>query len=453
MKTRTALVYLAVFVVLGAYFYYFEVVRHKSRTEQEEAALHLFRIDKDTITTVLLDKGQPKPISIKRNSHWHIVGPINSPADELAVESLLTSLTSLKMEREVKNNAEDLQPYGLEKPQLKVSFSANSSRHHLRIGAKTVVGNQYYASVDQENRVVLIGASQQQSLNKSLFDLRRKELFTFEKDEVKTIAVESAEVEMTLKKLDGERWQSQTKPDARIKSSKVDTLLGRLVWLQAKRFLDNPVDPVTQLGLAPARIRISLSNKERTETLLLGDSTKDQSVYAKGDGLTGIALVEDKLLEQLPTSLTDLEDRTLFLFNLDDVENLELQLDNRTYRLERHEEKWIWTDEQSRNDPENWRVNSLLWKLQELEYLPGDAPEVRIPPEDPQLKLQLLSGDEKLGTFLLAEVPDEKGARETMWFGKGSEPTQPYWLSSESLSAVYEDVEKLLTSEAQESKG
>ena len=452
MKTKTALIYLAVVAALGVYFYYFEVIRPTSRTEQKETALRLFRIDKDTITSLQLDRGDPKPVSIRKNGQWHIVEPINSPVDEFAVGELLTSLSSLKMERELKKSAEDLQPYGLEKPQLHLSFSASNSRHHLRIGAKAPAGNHYYASSDQQNRVVLIGASQQQSLNKSLFDLRRKEFFTLEKGEVNTVAIERAEDELIIKKVQNDRWRSEAQPEVKIKTSKVDTLLNRLLWLRATGFLDKEGDTISPLGLAPAKIRVSLSSKRQTQTLLLGDSTKDHSVYAKGDGLAGIALVKDELLEQLPAGLTDLEDRTLLLFDVDQVEGIVLQLDGETYGLERHEKKWNWAGEESRDVPDNWRINSLLWKLRELEYLPGDSPDGGTVPEDPLLKVELLSEDGKLGTFLLKEVEGKKAARETLWFVKGSESPQPYWLSSESFHEVYESAKKLLTPESSAAK-
>jgi hypothetical protein len=453
MKTKTALIYLAVVAALGVYFYYFEVVRHTNRLEQQETALRLFRIAQEDITSLQLDTGDSTPVSMRTTGQWYIVEPIHSPVDEFAVEGLLASLTSLKMEREVKKSTEDLHPYGLEKPQLHLSFAANNSRHHLRIGAKAPVGNHYYASADQQNRVVLITASQQQSLNKSLFDLRRKEFFDVDKGEVNTVAIERADDELIIKKGDNQRWQSEAKPEVKIKTSKVDTLLNRLLWLRATRFLDKEVDTISQLGLAPAKIRVSLSTKQHTQSLLLGDSTKDHSVYAKGDGLAGIALVKDELLEQLPVGLTDLEDRTLVLLDVDQVQGIALQLDGHTYELARHEEKWNWVDEPNRDVPDNWRINSLLWKLRELEYLPGYSPDGGTVPEDLLLKVQLLSEDGKLATFLLKGAEGKKAARETLWFAKGSESPQPYWLSSASLREVYDRAKKLLTPEFSKTGG
>ncbi len=448
MKTRTALTYLAVLLILAGYFYYFEVVRRKARTEQKEAALHLFQVERAMITSLQLDKEDSQPISLKKNAQWQIVEPISSRADEFAVSSLLTSLESLKMEREVETAAQDLQRYGLDRPKVYLSFLADGAQHYLRIGAKTVVGNQYYASGDQENRVVLIGATQQQALDKSLFDLRSKEFFTVKSAAVDGIEIERAEEKLALTKGAKERWQAEAAPEVKIKSSKVDSLLSRLLWLRAKRFLEKEAGSVAELGLAPAKIRVSLSTKEKTETLLLGHSIKDEGIYAKGNTLPGVALVDEKLLEELPGSLGDLEDRTLLTFNLDQIRAVSLELNGESARLERHEEKWKWLDHENRNDPENWRVNSLVWKLQELEYLPGDSPQRQSPPEDKQLKLVLLSEDAKLGTFFLNAVPLEKTERGILWFFKNGGTAQPYWVSAESLRDLHENAKKLLNPES-----
>ena len=139
MKTRTALIYLSILVVLAGYFYYFEVVRRKARTEEKEASLRLFQVEKSKITSLQLNRGKGKPITLEKEGQWQVIEPIDSPADEFAVNSLLTILESLKMEREVETEARDLETYGLNKPRLKLSFLADGIRHTLRIGNKAVV--------------------------------------------------------------------------------------------------------------------------------------------------------------------------------------------------------------------------------------------------------------------------------------------------------------------------
>jgi hypothetical protein len=448
MKTRTALIYFSVLVVLAGYFYYFEVVRRKARTEEKEAALHLFQVEKGQITVLQLVSDEDKPITLNKEGRWQIIEPIDSPADEFAVGSLLTSLESLKMERQVEAEAQDLQPYGLDKPRLHLSFLADGTRHHFRVGSKAIVANQYYASGDQRNRVILIAASQEKKINKNLFDLRSKEFFSLKNDKIDRIEIERPEGKIFLTKVKKDTWQASASPEVGIKNSKVEGLVSRLIWLRAKKFLDNEESDFPHLGFDPARVKITLASKEKSETLLLGNSKKQEGIYAKGGELPGVALVDEKLLEQLPLGLSDLEDRTLLAFDLDQIKALGLKLNDDGGLLERREEKWKWADGDSRQDPENWQVNSLLWKIQELEYLPGSFPKVDPVTGERQLGLVLYSEkDQQLGTFFLATVPSESTEKGVLWFFKDDNPVHPYWMSGETLRELAEKTRKLLEPE------
>ncbi len=449
MKTRTALVYLAVFLVLAGYFYYFEVVRREARHRQEEAARQLFQVKKDQITVLKLDKTDAEPIVLRKNGHWRIVEPLSTRADASTVAGLLTALQSIKLEREVNAAAEELKPYGLDDPRLHLSFLAAGTWHNLRLGSKAVVGDAFYASGDKENRVVFIPGSSQRLLEKSLFDLRSKDLFTLKSEEIDRIEIERTDGKLALARAEKKRWQASPAPDFKIKASKVESLLNRLVWLRASRFLDHNQDDAAELGLDPARIQIHLSAKEKTQSLLLGNTKKDEGIYAKSAELPGVAMVDENLLKELPSKLRDLEDRTLFAFDLDQIRALALEVDGETERLERDGEKWKWVGESDRQDPENWLVNSLLWKIQDLEYLPELPPQMQSPPEKKQSKLVLFSeNDNELGTFVLPEVPSENTERGIVWFFKGGETPRPHFITAASLQDLHKSVKQLLTHES-----
>jgi len=450
MKTRTALIYLAVFLVLAGYFYYFEVVRRQARLKEDETARQLFQVEKDQITALKLDKAEAKLISLQKEDRWLIVEPLNTRADESAVAGLLSSLQAISLEREVKTVAEDLEPYGLDKPKLHLSFMAAGTWHNLRVGAKAVVGDNFYASGDQKDRVVLISGTQERLLDKSLFDLRTKDLFTLKSDEIDRIEIERSDGRLALVRIDKVHWQAPTAPDFKIKASKVDNLLNRLLWLRATGFLDQGEDSVAGLGLDPARFRISLSANEKTEALLLGDSEKDESIHVKSTELPGVAMVDANLVKELPGNLGDLEDRTFLPFEVDQIRGLALQTDGETARLARQGEKWKWVGDSDQQSPENWLVNALLWKIQDLEYLPEFPSQEQPPPEKKQLNLVLFSEDEnEIGAFVLAEVPSEKAERGTLWFGKGGGTMRSYLTSGASLRDLHESAKKLLHHEAQ----
>jgi hypothetical protein len=319
----------------------------------------------------------------------------------------------------------------------------------LRIGAKAVVGNQYYASSDPENRVVLIAGEKRQSLDKSLSDLRSKEFFTANSDEIQRIELDRGMNVLVLTRAENKLWRAPAAVEVKIKTSKVERFLDRLLRLRATQFLDNEEDNFALLGLDPAKIRLEIATPKKTETLLLGNTKEDESVYAKGGELPGVAMVQKSLLDELPQTLSDLEDRTLLVFDLDQVRALALVLAGEAARLERNEETWNWLGDENRKAPENWRINSLLWNVQELEYLPGDFPQVKSSAANTVLELVLYSEhDDKLGTFSLFETPSAKTERGVIWFSPGSEEPRSCWLSGESLRELHEGVKQLLSPEA-----
>ena len=445
MKTRPALIYLAVLLLLAGYFYFFEVVRKEARVKEEEAARRLFQVDKTEITALKIEKLSAETISLKKNGHWLILEPLSTRADEFAVEGLLASLQSLEMDRQVDEAARDLQPYGLDKPALRYSFLVGDRWHHLRIGGRAVIGDKFYASGDQEDRVILIADSQQRSLDKTLFDLRDKELFSLKSEEVERIEVERPNKKLLLTREGQGWWQAPAAPNVKIKKSKVERVLDRLVWLRANRFLENEELNPAQLGLSPARVRVILSTPDDKETLLLGKTEKEEGTYAKAEKDPAIAMVSEGLIEELPDDLSDLEDRSFLTFKLDQVESIALNLEGKTAQLDRYNEEWKWAGENDRKNPETWLANSLLWKVQELEYEPGAPPQRHSPPEKTQLNIVLLAEDKQpLGTFRLGEVPPEGTKRGVLWFFKGSETAEPHWVSGGSLRGLHESVKKLV---------
>ena len=172
-------------------------------------------------------------------------------------------------------------------------------------------------------------------------------------------------------------------------------------------------------------------------------------MYAQGGELPGVALVDEKLLEQLPAHLSNLEDRTLLTFDLEQVKAIDLKLNDHSGRLERQEEKWKWAAGDSRKQPENWQVNSLLWKIQELEYLPGSIPKVGEPTGEKQVEVVLYSKkDENIATFFLEGVPSKNTEKGLLWFYKDDDVPHSYWMKGETLRELADKTKKLLQPES-----
>jgi hypothetical protein len=446
MRTRTVLIYLAILALLAGYFAYFEGVRRKARLAEEERAHLVFQVDEGKITALKVMSKGGKPIALAKNDgHWRLTEPIQSGADDFALRGFVAALVGLKAERRVESAVQDLSPYGLHEPSLHLTFEAAGTWHNLRIGAKAPVGDAFYASGDEETRVVLVSAAQERALRKSLFDLRDKDPFSLKSDDIDRIEIVRPKQTLLLTRTDGRDWQSPDKPTAKIKVSKVEALLNRLIWLRASRFVEEAGTGGARFGLNPPRVRLLLSTKNQSQALALGASESGHGVYAKSDRLPGICVVDDDVLSKLPGGLDDLLDRTLFAFNIDQVAKVALVLDGKAVQMERRGETWSWVEGGGKKSPEAWQIESLLRKVQELEYLEGVPPARREPTDTTRLRLVFTSrGGERLGSLAAAEVPAVGEKQGVVWFAKGTEALKPYLVAADALRGLEQSMKQLL---------
>jgi len=449
MRTRTVLIYLAILAVLAGYFAYFEGVRRKARLAEEERAHLVFQVEEGKITDLKVSPAGSKPMALTKDGHWRLTGPMEGPADDFALRGLVAALVGLKAERQVESAAQDLRPYGLDQPTLHLAFAAAGAWHNLRIGAKTPVGDYFYASGDEEARVILISASHERALHQSLFDLRGKEPFTLKSDEVERIEIVRPTDALVLTRSEGNGWQSPTEQAVRIKAAKVEALVNRLIWLRASRFVEQADTPGTGLGLNPPSARLILSAKDRRETLALGASESSRGVYAKSDRLPGIFVVDEDILKKLPAGLGDLEDRTLFVFDTEQVANVGLMLDGNAVRLERQGKTWAWAEGRGGKPPEAWQVDSLLRKIKDLEYLEGVPPKGQDPADTAHLRLVFTSrGGERLGAIVASEVSSAEAKRGVVWFATDAEELKPYLVTPDALRGLEQSVKQVLKPES-----
>jgi len=445
MRTRTVLIYLAIVALLAGYLYYFEGMREKARLSEEERGRLLFQVEASEISALKLSPAGGKPMALIRDGQWRLTEPIQSPADAFVLRGFLAALAGLKRERPVEDATDDLRPYGLDRPTLLLAFEAVGRWHNLRIGAKTPVGDHFYASGDQENRVVLIATPQESALNKSLSDLRAKEPFTLRTDEIDRIEISRREGTLVLARSEGKRWQAATDPALKIKTAKVESLLNRLISLRARRFVEGAEEARARLGFNPSRLRLTLFAKERRETLLVGAPGSKRNIYAASDQLPGILVVDEDTLEKVPAGLGDLEDRTLLSFETDQVGELRLKLGERVVQLERHGDTWARSEGETGKAPEGWQVDALLRRVQALEYVEPAPRKGETPDERAPMHLLLASrGGEPIATLWVSEISAKEAGQGVLWVARPSEAPRPFHVAADALRGLEQGIKQVL---------
>lgn len=452
MKRYHSLVYFVILVLLGGYFYYFEVLKKEQREVAEKEAKKVFAFKTDQVGRVQIFAGDNETIRLTRETDWRIEKPVGSDTDEGAMMNLLDTLETLERERQVAEAPEDLKPYGLEKPALKIRFQVGEQWKELLVGDKNPSGESYYAKTGDQADVFLVEAGSRDVLNKGFDELRRHELFTFLPEDVTGILMkrsDNATIHIEYSQ-EGDTWKSPGDPEVNIRKSKVKNILDQLHWLRAEKFLENDVRNLTLHGLDSPEITIELQFREgRQATLRLGKNVENQDyVTAVSSELPAIVQVNVDILEELPKTLHDLEDRSLLAFDTESVSQVKWRMGEvQGHVIRMNADKWGKKSDQAKPEElkESWRVGSLFWELQDAEYEQEVKPAPNMPSQ-PHVRLELWDDQKKLETLVWDRSEKEPSAGTLVWIER-EEKIQAVRIKTETIDKIEEKLGGILQDE------
>src|SRR5947199_6552489 len=105
---------------------------------------HLVRIDTKILDRVTIEApGKSKTVLARKDENWTIPSRNNAPANSSEVRRLIDTLQNEQVTKFVEDVASNLPKYGLDKPQLIVTFSSFASENT----AETKAGDQPFASI------------------------------------------------------------------------------------------------------------------------------------------------------------------------------------------------------------------------------------------------------------------------------------------------------------------
>ncbi|MBE0618176.1 MAG: DUF4340 domain-containing protein, partial [Proteobacteria bacterium] len=149
MKFKSTWVVIALFLGLGAYWYFVEEPQYQAKqAAQEKEGLLFPTFDSDQVTELTL-QGKGVTVRVKKGEEgkWFTAEPWDDRADDGRVRTLLADLKGLKGQREVAGADADLAPFGLAEPELKVTTAGAALE--LAVGAENPKGDARYVRAGQ----------------------------------------------------------------------------------------------------------------------------------------------------------------------------------------------------------------------------------------------------------------------------------------------------------------
>lgn len=262
----------------------------------------LVRIDTKNLDRLTVDApSKGKTVLGRKDENWTIVNRNNQPANAAEVNRLLEMLKNEQVVKFVDDVASNLAKYGLDKPQLQLTFSSFATentpetpageRPFAVLAFGKVEGETVYARLGDEPFVVSVRRNLLDNIFPDPLQWQELAIFRFKPEQVHRISVVTdRELSFTRGANNEWTWVKGTEP---VNQVNVQSLLNTLTDLRAVRWVSGPV-PAHAFAKPQATITFTTSPDDKTShKLLVGGTAGDGMWYARVEGRDGTFVVSN----------------------------------------------------------------------------------------------------------------------------------------------------------------
>jgi hypothetical protein len=431
MRWLTTAVLAALLVGLGTFYYVYEI---RQAPEREKAAAIKDRLWKELeakdVEEIVVRKGGAEALRLKKGGEaWSLLTPVAAPADRRAADELATSLTTLRVEREIEANPEKPADFGLAPPAVEVTFKAKGQERTVRLGAKNPSGIWVYAQEGGKPAVLLVPEGLLRDAQKPPSEFRDRALLAFERKDVKSVEVRGpgGQVVAAAGVKDGDEWHLTAPLAAPADREAVTGLLEKLRAAKIKEFVTETPRGPAEYGLdRPTRLTLVMGEaaSRTARTLRFGKAVPEKKgVYAQREGDGAVLLVEEELWTSIPSSAMALRDKTVFAYDRGKLERVELESPRGKLALALHDGKWRITAPVTLRADES-AVSQLLFRARDLrarDFVAEDAKRLAAYGLDkPAIRLSVWEKEAKEPKTLLLAPAREKDRAFATTLGEGA---------------------------------
>jgi hypothetical protein len=273
---------------------------------------HLVRIDTNILDRITIEApGKGKTVLARKDENWTIASRNNQPANSGEVTRMLDLIKAEQVTKFVEDVASDLPKYGLDKPQLQMTFSSFASENtpestagehpFATIAFGKVDGDNVYARLGEEPFIVAVRRSLLDNIFSDPLQWQELAVFRFKPDEVHKLTV-TTDREYALVRNDKREW-TWVKGNEPINSANVQSLLNTLTTLRAVRWAGTTT-PAHGLDKPQVTIAFTTSPDDKAmHKLVVGASAGEGMWFARTDEREGTFVISNPDLNALKLPL------------------------------------------------------------------------------------------------------------------------------------------------------
>lgn len=365
MKQNPLLVAVLALVVLGGFVYYTQ----ENPPEPESDTVPLVRVEEETIRQVTVEKPGGETVVVQRDADepWTFGAGVSVPANDSAIDLMVTNLASLDAARIVQEEATDWAAYGLDGTgQLTVTMEAGEAAPtSIIFGDATPTGSSVYVRLEDDSRLYTIFSYARDNFDKTVFDWRDKRLIRVDEDTIASlsVAVGPRSFEFAKDVLD---WRITDPADLRADRRAVGDLMRELTNAQMRSVLvEGDASASDEYSVVRPYAVAEIVDDSGSHVLTIAEGGPS-GYYAKSSDLPGgVYEVPATFAESLDRELDDFRERSLFDFGYGDLNHIEIRDGDKRATIEKRESEWILTTDGDRQASSE-KVQTLIDALRAL---------------------------------------------------------------------------------------
>ncbi|TEU05191.1 MAG: DUF4340 domain-containing protein, partial [Candidatus Aminicenantes bacterium] len=367
MKFKKTIFLFLAFVALLAFVLLFEEFKGGGKESDEDK---LVSLSSDDVQKIML-KRNGEIITFQKTVNgdegWVITEPIEAKADKYEVDRLADNFSDLRIERVVEEEPDDVEKYEIPKKEISLWLKDREKPVKILVGAENPLDNTFFAKREDETRVVLIPSYLKDTMEKSLFEFRQKDIFRFKTDDVKSITLRAKEIQWEAEK-EEEEWFFEKPVKALAIENKISGIIDSLSGLIAKEFVseEKQKEDLEKFGLDKPDYEIALSLPVKSQELTFSLHKKDEKLYATTSLSSKIIETEDTILSDLEKEVLELREKEVANFYSWEVNRLHLKMGELDWELSKDQENTGHFESPVQEDADNNKIQTFIRQIESL---------------------------------------------------------------------------------------
>lgn len=370
MKNKKGLIagIVILLILIGVYVGLKVVGPEEDKEQTEEKEITAFEVKGENISKVSIENNGVLYTFVKEEETWKYAEDENLPLNQAVVSNIISGLTSVKAQRELKD-IENPADYGLSEPKLKVMITdKDNAETVLNFGDDNEAVSGAYMSVGNNEKIYLVNSTVKTDLQFEKNDLAEteelpqiavgniKKVEISSENGVKTLQEEEADGLWTLYKEDG----SQVSVD----TAKVNDYMNHFSGLSLIDFVSYDTNNLSSYGLDnPKKVTVFYEEEQEQESedtseeaededaekeepvmvvkefvLLAGSTDEDGNYYVKTADSNYVYTMAAATVEEIMNLASEeLVSSLVTDYSLADMDKITIERNGETYVLTRQE--------------------------------------------------------------------------------------------------------------------